>query len=79
TISNLVVDPGILYAFDFLTIGLRTAVHVVQPQNWGFIPIIVKAFPITDVLKIYVEIDFPIFINEVGVAMTIQPQAGIAF
>ena len=52
---------------------------MVQPQNWGFIPIIVKAFPITDVLKIYVEIDFPIFINEVGVAMTIQPQAGIAF
>lgn len=79
TISNLVVDPGVIYAFDFLSVGLRTAVHVVQPQNWGFIPIIVKAFPITDVVKIYVELDFPIFINEQGIAMTIQPQAGIAF
>lgn len=78
--STLVIDPGVVYHFDEFSVGLRTAVHVGQGQNWGFIPIILKGFPIGDgTVKAFVELDLPVFINEAGVSLGLQPQAGIAF
>lgn len=78
--SSLVIDPGLVYHFDWASVGLRTAVHVGKTQNWGFIPIIVKGFPIGDgTTKVFVELDLPLFFNEAGAALTVQPQAGIAF
>ncbi|HSC89036.1 MAG TPA: hypothetical protein VLC09_17260 [Polyangiaceae bacterium] len=79
-ISSIVIDPGVLYSFDFATVGLRTAVHVTQTQNWGLIPIIVKSFPLGELpIKAYIELDLPVFFNETGAALTVQPQGGIAF
>ncbi len=79
-VSTLVIDPGVVYHFDWASVGLRTAVHVGQTQNWGFIPIILKGFPIGDgTTKFFVELDLPLFFNEAGAALTVQPQAGIAF
>ncbi len=79
-ISSLVVDPGLLYKADFATLGLRAAVHVAQTQNFGVIPIIVKGFPLGDgTVKAFVELDLPVFFNEAGASLTVQPQAGIAF
>ena len=80
SLSSLVVDPGVIYNWGFMATGLRTAVHVGKTQNWGFIPIINKGFPIGNSgLAAFVELDFPIFFNEAGASLTIQPQAGIAF
>jgi len=79
-VSSLVVDPGVIYNFGFAAAGLRTAVHVGKVTNWGFIPIILKAFKLGDgPVSIFVELDLPIFINDDGVALTIQPQAGVGF
>lgn len=79
-ISSLVVDPGLLYKADFATLGLRAAVHVAQTQNFGVIPIIVKGFPLGDgTVQAFVELDLPVFFNEAGASLTVQPQAGIAF
>lgn len=78
--STLVIDPGVIYNFGPFAAGLRTAVHVGQTQNWGFIPIILKAFPIGDgTVSAFVELDLPVFFNEAGASLTVQPQAGIAF
>jgi hypothetical protein len=79
-VSTLVIDPGLVYSFDFASVGLRSAVHVGQTQNWGFIPIINKGFPLGDgTVKAFVELDLPVFFNEAGASMTVQPQAGVAF
>jgi hypothetical protein len=79
-LSEVVIDPGVLYNFGPLVAGLRTAVAVGggNTQNWGFIPIVVKTVPLGRVSLLF-ELDFPIFIRETQTTFTLQPQIGTAF
>ena len=82
SLTSIVIDPGVIYNFGPMAAGLRAAVHVGggQTQNFGLIPIALKSFPLGDSkLAAFIELDLPIFFNENGAALTIQPQLGIAF
>ena len=77
-LSSLVVDPGVIYNFGPFTGGLRLAVDVVQTQNWGAIPIVVKTIPL-GLVSLLLELDVPIFVRSNGTDVSIQPQIGVAF
>ncbi len=80
--TSIVIDPGVVYNFGPLAAGLRAAMHVGggQTQNFGLIPIVVKAFPLgSGKVSAFVELDLPVFFNQDGAALTVQPQAGFAF
>ena len=76
--SSLVVDPGVIYNFGAFTGGLRLAVDVLQNQNWGVIPIVVKTFPL-GLVSLLLELDVPVFVRANGTDVSIQPQIGVAF
>ncbi len=77
-ITNIVIDPGLLYDFDVITLGFRVAINVTMPSNFGFIPIIVKGWDIGRA-NVFVELDLPMFITSGEFALTIQPQLGVSF
>ncbi len=84
-ITSVVFDPGVWYKFDKITLGLRTAVHIGQPPNWGLIPILIKGWPV-GLVNLFVEFDLPMFVTdrdrEGGVttfSLTFQPQFGVSF
>lgn len=80
--SSLVIDPGVIYNFGFASAGLRAAMRIGggTTQNLGFIPIIVKAFPIgSGKVSAFVELDLPVFFGHAGTSLTVQPQFGVAF
>ena len=76
--SSLVVDPGVIYNFGAFTGGLRLAVDVLQTQNSGVIPIVVKTIPM-GLVSLLLELDVPVFFRSYGTDVTIQPQIGVAF
>jgi len=76
--TDFVVDPGVIYNTGPCVVGLRTAVDTAPGQNWGIIPIIVKAFG-TGTAKFFVEMDFPVFIRPTATTFGLQPQFGMAF
>ena len=76
--SFFVVDPGVIYKFDMLSLGLRMAVNTHALDNWGFIPIINKGWSV-GLIKLFVELDLPTFITHREVTMAVQPQLGVAF
>ena len=76
--SFFVVDPGLLYKFDRLALGIRAAVNTRSFDNWGFIPIINKGWSV-GLIKLFVELDLPIFITDGEASMVVQPQLGVAF
>jgi hypothetical protein len=84
-ITSVVFDPGVWYKFDKITLGLRTAVHIGQPPNWGLIPILIKGWPV-GLVNVFVELDLPMFITDwdrdggpTTFGLTIQPQFGVSF
>jgi len=91
TLSQLVVDPGVVYDVGPFVVGLRAAVRVTDRANFGFIPIINKGFKIASNVAWFVELDLPVFFNEkypeppatgearTRTAFTAQLQTGIGF
>jgi hypothetical protein len=77
--TTFVVDPGLVYNFGPFAAGLRAAIIVNDRPNLGFIPIILKGFPISERVNLFVELDLPVFFSDTGPALTIQPQAGVSF
>lgn len=80
--SSLVIDPGVIYNFGFASAGLRAAMRIggATTQNLGFIPIILKAFPLgSGKVSAFVELDLPVFFGHAGASLTVQPQFGVAF
>lgn len=84
-ITSVVFDPGVWYKFDKITLGLRTAVHIGQPPNWGLIPILIKGWPV-GLVNLFVELDLPMFITDrdseggpTTFGLTFQPQFGVSF
>jgi hypothetical protein len=59
-----VADPGVVYGFHFMTVGLRLAVQVGEgvPLNYGIVPIVVVPFKLTSKLSYFVELDLPVFV-----------------
>lgn len=43
-----IIDPGVVYDFGPLAVGGRVAFNILQPQNFGIIPIVHKGFSISD-------------------------------
>jgi hypothetical protein len=83
TTTTLVVDPGVVYRFDALSVGTRVATEVGAPRNVAIVPIFVKPFKISDVLAYFVELDLPLFFRDDGSQMkpslTVQFQTGFGF
>lgn len=84
-ITSVVFDPGVWYKFDKITLGLRTAVHIGQPPNWGLIPILIKGWPV-GLVNLFVEFDLPMFVTDwdrdggpTTFGLTMQPQVGVSF
>ena len=84
-VTSVVFDPGVWYKFDKITLGLRTAVHIGQPPNWGLIPILIKGWPV-GLVNLFVEFDLPMFVTDRGreggvttFSLTFQPQFGVSF
>lgn len=81
--ATFVVDPGVVYAFDHFSAGLRVATEIGAARNIGLVPIIVKGFDIGNGLSYFVELDLPVFMRDNGASMrpslTVLFQSGIAF
>ncbi len=92
-ITQLVIDPGVVYDLGPVVVGLRAAIRVTDRTNFGFIPIINKGFKLGRVAW-FVELDLPVFFNErpgvttdplkpadpkMQTAFTAQLQTGIGF
>jgi hypothetical protein len=88
----VVVDPGVVYGFGPVAIGLRLAVQIGGglPFNLGLVPIVVVPFKITRKLSYFIEADLPVFIlstpppavggdGQVLGSFNIQLQTGFAF
>ncbi len=78
-----VLDPGVIYNWGPLWTGLRMAMRVGMPisgAEFGFVPIVGKAFKIHDLFSYYVELDFPLFFHAPpGVSFTVFLQTGLGF
>jgi hypothetical protein len=59
-----VADPGVLYNFGRVVVGLRAAMQIGQtiPFNFGLVPIVVVPFKISKRVSSFLEFDLPIFI-----------------
>ena len=79
--TTLVVDPGVLRKFDGWVAGMRIATKVGAPTNVGLVPIVVKPFRVSDELVYFLELDLPLFLNDVGLPGDVQlkPSATVLF
>lgn len=77
TVTTFVVDPGVVYSFDHFSAGLRVATEVGAARNIGVVPIIVKAFPIHELVSYFIELDLPVFFRDDGSSM--QPSLTVLF
>jgi hypothetical protein len=79
---TFVLDPGVIYNFGPAWVGLRVAMRTPAPfggAEFGFIPILGKAFAISSKVSYYVELDLPMFIlAPSGFNFNIFLQTGIA-
>lgn len=82
----LVVDPGVIYDFGFMKAGLRAAMQLGEglPANIGLVPIVVKAFPLSESLNYFVELDLPLFYakrpgSSSDYSASVLIQTGVAF
>jgi hypothetical protein len=89
SITQLVIDPGVVYDLGPVVVGLRGAIRVTDRSNFGLIPIVNKGFKLGRVAW-FVELDLPIFFNEragdaptdpakTQTAFTAQLQTGFGF
>jgi hypothetical protein len=60
-----VCDPGVVYGFGPVALGLRLAVQVGEgfPLNFGLVPIVVVPFKISKRVSYFLELDLPVFIT----------------
>jgi hypothetical protein len=85
--TKFVVDPGVIYMLPRnWVVGLRLAMGIGegQPLNYGLVPIVVKAFKITDKVSYFLEYDLPFFVSAVPGKTTVsftpcQIQTGFGF
>ncbi len=75
--TTFVVDPGVVYHFPSIALGLRVASEVGAPSNVGLVPIIVVPFKISKVFSYFIEGDIPLFLRDAGTK--IQPSASFQF
>jgi hypothetical protein len=61
-----VVDPGVVYNFGPVAAGLRLAVGIGDPMNYGLIPILVVPFKVSRVLSYFLELDLPVFVTAIA-------------
>lgn len=84
TKATFVVDPGVVYAFDAFSAGLRVATEIGADRNIGLVPIIVKGFDVGNGVSYFVELDLPLFLRDNGLgsmkpSMTVLFQSGFGF
>lgn len=81
--TTFVFDPGVVYNWGSFWTGLRMAMRVPAPlggAEFGLIPIIGKAFKISDKVSYYIELDLPTFIHQPqDVTFTTFIQTGFGF
>ena len=61
-----VVDPGVVYNFGPVAAGLRLAVGIGDPMNYGVIPIFVVPFKVSRLLSYFLELDLPVFVTAIA-------------
>jgi hypothetical protein len=78
-LTTAIVDPGLLYAWDRLTAGLRVGWQLNANQNIGLIPLVRMALMGNERANWFVEASLPSFVRNKQVTTSASLQTGIAF
>jgi hypothetical protein len=77
--TGLVVDPGVIYGFDRLALGLRVAFQINTLANIGLVPLINYGLVDLGGAMWFVEGAFPITYSDHDVSLTLVLHTGVGF
>jgi hypothetical protein len=77
--TSLVVDPGVIFPFGKLALGLRVAFQINADANFGLIPLVNYALVDLGHATWFVEAAFPTFYSDKEVALTALLHTGVGF
>jgi hypothetical protein len=77
--TSLVVDPGVIFGFDRLALGLRIARAINAPANIALVPLVNYGLVDLGGATWFVEAAFPIGYSEHQASFTVVAHTGIGF
>jgi hypothetical protein len=77
--TSLVVDPGVIFGFGKLALGVRLAFQVNALANVGLIPLVNYGLVDFDGGTWFVEAAFPTFYQDHEIAFNVVAHTGVAF
>jgi hypothetical protein len=78
-VTGLVVDPGVIYGFDAVAVGLRVAFQINARANIGLIPLVNKSLVDFGGAAWFVEAAFPTFYADQKLAFNVVLHTGVGF